>query len=161
MVVKDLAIIYDFDMSGIGERVKFLRQQCKLSQAELGYRAQRNRKKPINKDTINKIEHGCNTTIETLYDIANALGVKIGALIPEDQREPANNADPLCPDDNPKHIFYCKKLEEVLHNPRIDVRDAVIYGLNGAYNEITPPENKKISVADHGLYSNDRRQRER
>jgi transcriptional regulator with XRE-family HTH domain len=69
-------------MKGIGERVKTLRLQhpSKLSQQDLADLSD------VNIETINRIEHDHNTQIDSLLKIANALKVKVGDLLPEDQR---------------------------------------------------------------------------
>jgi len=70
-------------MKGIGECVKSRRLERKLSQQALADLA------GMNIETVNRIEHDQNCGIDSLYDIANALGLVLGDLLPGDQRTAA------------------------------------------------------------------------
>ena len=60
----------------IGVKIKLLRTKQKLSQEELGFKA------GLNKNSIGGIERGENVpSIDTLYQIANALGITLVDLV--------------------------------------------------------------------------------
>ena len=109
-------------MKGIGDRVRQLRISRGWSQQELGKRARGLKETPINKETINRIEHGCNTTTETLRNIADAFGVRIGDILPVDQypTDAAIQDDNLSVKGDPAHARYHDLLERILqdHEPR-------------------------------------------
>lgn len=88
-VVTDLPLNYDASMIGIGDRIRELRRSRNWSQQQLGEKARGKRKSAINKETINRIEHGCNTTTDTLRDIAEAFDVTVGDLLPIEHK-PSN-----------------------------------------------------------------------
>jgi transcriptional regulator with XRE-family HTH domain len=110
-IVADNSVIsYYQSVETIGEQIKSLREKKGWSQTELGIRADK-----TNIETIVRAEANENIGIKKLYKIANALGVKIGALIPEDEREAASDARSTCPDNNPLHTSYHKMLEDIWH----------------------------------------------
>lgn len=71
--------IYPLGVKGIGEVIQVLRNAKGWSQSKLAECSK------INIETISRIEHNQNTTIKKLEKIADALGVKFGELLPEDQ----------------------------------------------------------------------------
>lgn len=130
-------------MQGIGKRVKALREAAKWSQGFLGKRAGR-----INTETINRIEHGQNTTLKKLYGIANALGVKFGALVPEDEREAASPEDLrayVCADHEHRRLH--RMLERILHSnatvgQHIPVAMGIVANIISHYDQVLKQETK-------------------
>ena len=88
-------------MQRFGENIKKLRKNRRWNQATLGKKAG-----GIKVETINRIEHGQNTTTEKLYRIAAALEVPIGELLPDDERAIVNNNPSVCPDNGTDHISF-------------------------------------------------------
>src|SRR5579863_93503 len=74
----------------VGQRIRAARERLSLSQEELGVRAG-----GLNKETINRIELGSNTTIETLQKVAEQIGMTIAERFSEDERDLARHTGPV------------------------------------------------------------------
>jgi len=84
-IVADLSLTeYIRHVQTLGKNIRERREALRWSQKRLGEEAG-----GINVETVNRIEHDQNTTIEKLYAIAKALGISLGELLPEDQCKPA------------------------------------------------------------------------
>jgi len=77
-------------------------------------------------------------------------------FLPEYEPKPAPPKHSICPTNNPDHISYQEKLEDILHHPREEARNAVIYVILGAHSRMEPPEKKKVADVAHGGFGNDR-----
>lgn len=62
-------------LKGFGKRIRELRKERKLSQSELGARAN------LEKSAVQRIERGYNSKITTLAKLANGLDVNISELM--------------------------------------------------------------------------------
>jgi transcriptional regulator with XRE-family HTH domain len=70
----------------VGENIKRLREAAGLSQTELARRA------GIDQGGLSKIEKGRNLTLETLRDLARALGCSVVDLLEEEDKHPRRAA---------------------------------------------------------------------
>lgn len=130
-------------MQRFGENIKKLRKGRGWNQTTLGEKAG-----GINVETINRIEHGQNTTTDKLYRIAAAFEVPIGELLPEDERAIVENGHPICPDNDPDHIYYHEAAELVLHSGNEVLINAMAFSLEAAASQLDgfspdEPPNKK------------------
>jgi transcriptional regulator with XRE-family HTH domain len=103
-------------MNCIGECIQSLRKAKGWSQKTLGEKAGGR-----NVETINRIEHNHDTGIDTLKDIANALGVRMSELMPDDERIPASTQAEIgyCKDNIPEHNECHVILESALHGDKL------------------------------------------
>ena len=118
-------------MQRFGENIKKLRKARGWNQATLSEKAG-----GINVETVNRIEHGQNTTTDKLYRIAAALEVPIGELLPEDERAIAENYHSVCPDNDPDHIYYHETAERVLHSGNQALINIMAIGLEATASQI-------------------------
>lgn len=131
-------------MQRFGKKIKKLRKERGWNQAALGDKAG-----GINVETINRIEHGQNTTTDKLYKIAAALEVPIGELLPEDERAIAANCHSVCPDNDPDHISYHETAERVLHSGNEMLIKVMAIGLEAIASQLDgfspdgPPTKRK------------------
>ncbi len=63
----------------------------------------------VSNDTIVRIEGDENTTTGRLYKVAKGLSVKLGSLVPPEDREPSQ--PPACTEYNPDHIAWSHLLK--------------------------------------------------
>ncbi len=143
--------VYLNRMQKFGFRVKALRDGFHWSQKLLADKA------GMDTETVNRIEHGQNTTVLKLYKLARALGVRIGDLLPEDEWSATCAAGPqLCTDS--QHRRLQGMLDEILHSQIayhqlgqiVPVRDSIVGNIISHYMAVTsaPPPKGKYSADD-------------
>ncbi|MBN2317933.1 MAG: helix-turn-helix transcriptional regulator [Acidobacteria bacterium] len=134
-------------MKGIGNLVKELRLSSgiELSQKELADKA------GLNVETVNRIEHDQNTAIDSLYKIANALGVTIGDLLPEEQypqefKKAHNKGTSQCNDR--EHEKYHKLLEEILHSEKDELIQCITVNLKSLSANASDRPYRRVLTAE-------------
>jgi len=107
-IVVDLSnCLYTQPVQTIGKNIRDRRETLRWNQAELADAAN------VNVETVFRAEHDANVGIKKLFAIAEALGARLGELLPDDQRAPASNKG-LC--DNPEHYRLMQLLDDILHS---------------------------------------------
>lgn len=141
-------------MRGIGEKVRSLRNARRWTQDELAKRAK------INIETVVRMEADLNVGIAKIWKVADALEVKLGHLIPQDQLELASKAGSIASEIAariPKREILYAKLGEILTGSDPFTAYSVALGIEGAHARIlNPPPPTGDSELDESARTGDR-----
>jgi len=104
----------------LGERIKHFRSNLNVSQESFG------EKVSLSREHINKIETGANKpSLDTVVDIANALGISVDDLLVDSLEHPISTAD----SEIHRLLLDCNKVEEQILTKTVAELKKILYGL--------------------------------
>ena len=104
----------------IGERIKHFRNNQSCSQELLGEKVN------LSREHVNKIETGANKpSLETVVDIANALGISVDDLLVDSLEHPISTSD----SEIHRLLLDCNKIEEQILTKTVAELKKILYGL--------------------------------
>lgn len=132
IVAEISAPLYPRHVKELGERAKKRREELGLIQEQVADAA------GVNIETVNRIEHGHNTTIKKLRAIAKGLRTTVGNLLPEDQWPDAMKPAPdaACEE----HAYLHVMLEEILHQANREWIYGITANIKAHYRSATGKE---------------------
>ena len=104
----------------LGDRIKHFRTEKNHTQELLGEKVN------LSREHINKIETGTNKpSLDTVVDIANALGISVEDLLVDSLEHPISTAD----SEIHRLLLDCNKIEEQILTKTVAELKKILYGL--------------------------------
>ncbi len=138
-IVVEISALSDIERMTIGEMVCKIREDKGLSQKQVAKIGK------VSLDTVARIERGENTTTDKLYKVAKGLSVKLGSLIPPEDREPSQ--PPACTEYNADHMVCHSMLEEILHGSSEEWRDGIVANLRAMVTALRASPQKPPDIS--------------
>jgi len=104
----------------LGERIKHFREEKNLTQEAFS------EKLDLARENINRYENGTkHPALETVVDIANALGISVDDLLVDSLEHPISTAD----SEIHRLLLDCNKIEEQILTKTVAELKKILYGL--------------------------------